>query len=36
MYLSFINNNGIEIIHAVAIPPYRKILKKNDLKNNIN
>tara|TARA_S200000501_G_scaffold322272_1_gene318152 strand:+ start:104 stop:214 length:111 start_codon:yes stop_codon:yes gene_type:complete len=36
MYLSLVNKKGIEIIHAVAIPAYRKILKKNDLKNTIN
>tara|TARA_Y100001970_G_scaffold247650_1_gene316536 strand:- start:2734 stop:2844 length:111 start_codon:yes stop_codon:yes gene_type:complete len=36
MCLSLINKKGIEIIQADAIPAYKKILKKNDLKNTIN
>ena len=29
------NKKGIEIIHANMTPPYKKTLKKNDLKNII-
>tara|TARA_Y100000590_G_C14935271_1_gene719133 strand:+ start:355 stop:465 length:111 start_codon:yes stop_codon:yes gene_type:complete len=36
MYLSLRNKKGIEMMHATAIPAYKKILKKNDLKNTIN
>tara|TARA_B100001029_G_scaffold158526_1_gene145242 strand:- start:264 stop:374 length:111 start_codon:yes stop_codon:yes gene_type:complete len=36
MYLSLMNNKGIEITHAATIPAYKKKLKKNDLKNTIN
>tara|TARA_B100000700_G_C14777793_1_gene729820 strand:+ start:562 stop:672 length:111 start_codon:yes stop_codon:yes gene_type:complete len=36
MYLSLMNKKGMETIHAVAIPAYKKKLKKNDLKNTIN
>ena len=34
--VTLVNKKGIEIIHAVAIPAYRKILKKSDLKSTIN
>ena len=34
--ISLMNKKGMETIHAVAIPAYKKKLKKNDLKNTIN
>ena len=34
--IGYTNKKCIEIIHAVAIPAYRKILKKSDLKSTIN
>ena len=35
LYLSLKNKKGTEIMQAAAIPAYKNILKKNDLKNII-